>query len=48
MGTSHAHPAMWRRDGVNPDVLVQAKIAMEMAVLDLLEESHVCSTAQVN
>lgn len=48
MGISHAYTAIWKRDGVNPEVLIQAKIAMEMSVFDLLEETQVCSTAQMN
>lgn len=48
MGTSHAYTAICKSDGVNPEVLTRAKIAIEISIFDLLEESQVCSIAQMN
>lgn len=48
MGTSCAYTAIYKSDGVNPEVLTQAEIAIEISVFDLLEESQVCSNAQMN
>lgn len=48
MGTLHACTAICKSDWVNPEVLIQAKIAIEISVFDLLEKSQVCSIAQTN
>lgn len=48
MGTSHAFTAICKSDGVNPKVLIRAKIATEISVFDVLEESQVCNIAQMN
>lgn len=34
--------------GVNPEVVIQAKITTEISVFDLLKGSKVCSVAQIN
>lgn len=48
MGTLHACTAICKSDWVNPEVLIQAKIAIEISVFDLLEKSQVCSIVQTN
>lgn len=43
-----AYTAICKSDGVNPEVIIWTKIAIEISVFDLLEGSKVCKVAQIS